>query len=1489
MAKLSVLYIVRNEQDLIEKSLKSIQPIADEIVIIDSGSFDKTLSICRKFSYIRIFSHAWVHDFSQIKNYGIKQCAGDWILCMDADEVLDPASASAIRTAVNGAKPNVAGFDLHIVDHESAMDPQSPANPTPFFKSPQTRLFRKHNKIAFQGKVAERIDIATKKVGAIDLIDAKVHHFLWRGKGHDYKDGRLRYYEKLGASMPVPAEDHTKSPQSDTAPSGQVAIIVPVFNGLGLTKDCIYGISCHTKGAYTLHLIDNGSNDGTFEYLKNVTGKTPQRFIKNVGVARAKNAGAREALSQANTKYICFMDNDAKPVGPWLEALTAIMDANPKIGMVGPLSNTADGPQNLYTHQSDASKPLPKRDPEFFQVDSINGFCMLVRSDVFRKIGFFDESFGTYGFDDKDFCRRVKQAGFEIAIANRVFIEHKGRGTMIENRLDWTKIEQASSVKYAQKWSGSVQPTAMGPRSPALQREQIRKVSKYSIIILTHNRLDVTKPCIESILETSSNYELIIIDNKSTDGTVEWIRAKVPSAIIIENDSNLGVPKARNQGIRAATTNLLVIMDNDIVLKHGWEEELFGPLKGGYDMVGIEGWQLDSNWSACYKCQSSHDRFDYLGGACTIFKREVFEKTGLFDEGFSPAYYEDSIEGKRMVPIKIGNIVDVVPIEHLFEMGKITTRSDGKEESIIEGVMTPSVDPNKPHPHLDINNLPNWWTKRFLSDKERKAYSVFAKTGNWSKAEVSLNRNNKGMLKHRINKRLQRSYREDATAKWMPIQKLVRHKTTKPMVRVDSRYGQTVCTEDHSLMCWDEVKLKESRPRDSAQLCSIVNKIDVPESSGANIDIRGGTEIKKNLLEFKNVAKGNHYRFPNYINYDSSTADNFFEMLGWYLSEGSVSSNSINIHTTDKVEFDAICSCMESIIGRKPNVCIYKDKDRNHLAIRGKIVRSRHEFAYRASICKRDIAEFFERTCGKGAANKKIPSFVYTAPYRLKMKFLSGLLRGDAYNFNLNKSSHEQAYSKWYKDNAFKFTTISLKLASGLCFLLSTMDKRYSVRYDDQKKAYMVDFVAYRRNKRKSNIKVTTLGPCTSYVYDIVVPETHTFVDAMGMLVVHNTDLSIRAKMAGLKLAWVPSKKLVHKEHSTLVYGQKSFNYQQAIAKSHTHFQKKMKGEIRVVHETLPPLGKMFKILYLGMYYDYGVRERGTSFEQANFFPALKQWSRTSEFAHFDFVDIGKTYGIAKMSDMLLERVDLFKPDVVFTVFFDENHDPRRETLKRISAHTKTIGWFCDSHFRYDNFDRPWADALSYNVTTSASAYQRYVRDGLGLKVIKSQWGSSPAYANLGIPKEIDVSFVGQPHGDRRQVIDEMRRAGINIQTFGTGWDRRLSFEETVRMFNISKINLNLNNACDTRFKQIKGRNFEVPGCGGFLLTGLAENLGDYYDIGKEIVTFDSTPDMIEKIRYYLAHDEEREAIAKAGYARTMKDHTFATRLDHIFTKIGLL
>ena len=370
------------------------------------------------------------------------------------------------------------------------------------------------------------------------------------------------------------------------------------------------------------------------------------------------------------------------------------------------------------------------------------------------------------------------------------------------------------------------------------------------------------------------------------------------------------------------------------------------------------------------------------------------------------------------------------------------------------------------------------------------------------------------------------------------------------------------------------------------------------------------------------------------------------------------------------------------------------------------------------------------------------------------------------------------------------------------------------------------------------------------------------------------------------------------------------------------------------------------RILYVAMKYDYGKEERGYSFEHYNFYHSLLHMGH--DILYFDFMTLMQEHGRDWMNRRLLEVAKAEKPELMLTVLFTDELDPA--VVREISENTDTVSlnWFCDDHWRLDNYSRHWAPCFNWVVTTAKGALPKY--DLLGYRnVIKSQWACNHfLYRKSDLPLKYDVSFVGQPHGNRRQIIQALRDKGVNVHAWGTGWEfGRLAQEEMISVFSQSRINLNLSNASPPvptpRFRagdvartwvsrtlaivpfgsrikttgkrwlstigeslpvakcpdfpeiggshrtdQIKGRNFEIPGCRGFLLTGRAEDLENYYEIDKEVVCFDDADEIIEKVRYYLRNEDERAAIAQAGYDRTLREHTYAHRFTEIFQRSRL-
>lgn len=330
------------------------------------------------------------------------------------------------------------------------------------------------------------------------------------------------------------------------------------------------------------------------------------------------------------------------------------------------------------------------------------------------------------------------------------------------------------------------------------------------------------------------------------------------------------------------------------------------------------------------------------------------------------------------------------------------------------------------------------------------------------------------------------------------------------------------------------------------------------------------------------------------------------------------------------------------------------------------------------------------------------------------------------------------------------------------------------------------------------------------------------------------------------------------------------------------------------------------KVLYAAMEHDYGDPTRGPSFEETNFHSALVGMGH--DVVRFDFMERERVAGRRAMRAEIVEAAREASPDVVFFCLFTDQLDP--DTLRAVgaAAGAPTVNWFADDHWRFDGFTRLMAPALDWSVTTDADALPKYAAQGIE-NVILSQWACNRyAYHPTDGPLEHGVTFVGQPHADRPQVIAALGEAGVDVECWGLGWPNgRIEHEDMVRVFGTSAVNLNLANSSTPpntlrvrvgrllgrgpkgpRPSQIKGRTFEVPGCAGFQLTERVPHLERYFEIGGEIAVYDDLDGLIEQARYWLANEDERAAVAQAGYRRVMAEHTYDHRFAEIFARAGV-
>ena len=164
--------IVRDEEAFLGDCLKSIAGEVDEIVIVDTGSVDRTREIARDHG-ARVFEHPWSGDFAAARNRALDHAGGDWILYIDADERLSVPEPGALRAVVAG------GAD--VVAFQVLFQPQ--VNYTPYR---ELRLFRRDDRIRFRGVIHESVHPDLERVARNDgltfaLSDIGLVHVGYEG------------------------------------------------------------------------------------------------------------------------------------------------------------------------------------------------------------------------------------------------------------------------------------------------------------------------------------------------------------------------------------------------------------------------------------------------------------------------------------------------------------------------------------------------------------------------------------------------------------------------------------------------------------------------------------------------------------------------------------------------------------------------------------------------------------------------------------------------------------------------------------------------------------------------------------------------------------------------------------------------------------------------------------------------------------------------------------------------------------------------------------------------------------------------------------------------------------------------------------------------------------------------------------------------------------------------------------------------------------
>jgi GT2 family glycosyltransferase len=263
------------------------------------------------------------------------------------------------------------------------------------------------------------------------------------------------------ASAPPPAE----------LPSA--SIVIPTLNNLVFARLGLETLLAHTaRPAFEVIVVDNGSTDGTREYLErlcNTTGLVRAVFNRsNRGFGPAVNQG----LAAASGRRLVILNDDVLVAPGWLEDLLGPVD-DPTIGMVGPVTNRCGNQAEIdvsYRNYGGFLEFAAQRRQTHrgapAEMPMLAMYCVALTREVYAQIGPLDERFEIGLFEDDDYAMRLRAAGYRLVCAGQVFVHHFGQASLGKLAADgvYGTLYHANRRRWEEKWAVAWHPQ---PRRPS--------------------------------------------------------------------------------------------------------------------------------------------------------------------------------------------------------------------------------------------------------------------------------------------------------------------------------------------------------------------------------------------------------------------------------------------------------------------------------------------------------------------------------------------------------------------------------------------------------------------------------------------------------------------------------------------------------------------------------------------------------------------------------------------------------------------------------------------------------------------------------------------------------------------------------------------------------------------------------------------------------------------------------------------------------------
>jgi FkbM family methyltransferase len=614
--------------DLLKPCIESLIKYTDfsqtELVIVANGCTDNTKEYVNSLNLpVKLL---WFDDplgYTISVNHGIKKAAGEYVILLNNDtEILGSAFNQWLQILekpfLNDEKMAMTG-SLKLFDHDIQHD---------FIVFCCAMIKREiFEKIGYLDEIyspgyGEDIDFSMRvldhgyKWKCIDettLIDGmNVGTFpLWHKSNKTF--GELPEY--YGQAVQKNRQTLMKR-YNTTMNTPKYSIVIPTYNHCDdLLRPCIESIEKYTDlSNVEVIIVANGCTDNTRAYAESLGPNYKLVWIQNsAGYTKATNEGIRVAKGE----YVILMNNDiellAQEKNKWLQLLEQPF-SDKSTGVTGPVKFSWDcGGVNR---------------------EAMAFWLVMMKRELFDKIGILDEVFSPGMGEDGDFCVRAVEHGYKlVSVPNDVtgeFTEgiknfgfpifHKGNGTFADNVESKNAVIDRNNRILADRW---------GTKSK-------KKVDISIVIPTSHNFINALKPGLEAVLAYTdlSNKEIIVVANGSPEESRQMLDSLADKVSYIWFDEPVGVIRAYNAGIEQSRGKHIVLLDDDSILLPQTVDSWINILKTPFD----EDVRVGASGPFAHEYQ---DMGFVLHSGCAMYDARLLKNIGMFDEIFNPGYFSD--------------------------------------------------------------------------------------------------------------------------------------------------------------------------------------------------------------------------------------------------------------------------------------------------------------------------------------------------------------------------------------------------------------------------------------------------------------------------------------------------------------------------------------------------------------------------------------------------------------------------------------------------------------------------------------------------------------------------------------------------------------------------------------------------------------------------------------------------------------------------------